>query len=104
MLLVKSFMEVTPFENQYKQLESSIDEIAERISKLGGKRLGQWMNSKKNTFKRVTSCLSNSSEMINELLNDHEAVVVQLRKDISTSEEDNAILEQQIFDSHATRT
>jgi hypothetical protein len=42
--------------------------------------------------------------MINELLNDHEAVVVQLRKDISTSEEDNAILEQQIFDSHATRT
>jgi hypothetical protein len=34
--------------------------------------------------------------MINELLNDHEAVVVQLRKDISTSEEDNAILEQQI--------
>jgi starvation-inducible DNA-binding protein len=30
--------------------------------------------------------------MINELLNDHEAVVVQLRKDISTSEEDNAIL------------
>jgi starvation-inducible DNA-binding protein len=30
--------------------------------------------------------------MINELLNDHEAVVVQLRKDISTSEEDNADL------------
>jgi DNA-binding ferritin-like protein len=27
--------------------------------------------------------------MINELLNDHEAVVVQLRKDISTSEEDS---------------
>jgi DNA-binding ferritin-like protein len=25
------------FENQYKQLEVSIDEIAERISKLGGK-------------------------------------------------------------------
>jgi starvation-inducible DNA-binding protein len=37
------------FENQYKQLESSIDEIAERISKLGGKRLGQWMNSQKKT-------------------------------------------------------
>jgi hypothetical protein len=36
--------------------------------------------------------------MINELLNDHEAVVVQLRKDISTSEEDNAILAD--FDSH----
>jgi starvation-inducible DNA-binding protein len=52
MLLVKSFMEVTQtFENQYKQLESSIDEIAERISKLGGKRLGQWMNSKKTRLK-----------------------------------------------------
>jgi starvation-inducible DNA-binding protein len=33
----ESFMEMHKlFENQYKQLEVSIDEIAERISKLGG--------------------------------------------------------------------
>jgi starvation-inducible DNA-binding protein len=28
------------FENQYKQLEESIDEIAERINKLGRKTIG----------------------------------------------------------------
>ena len=37
----QSFMEIHKlFENQYKQLEESIDEIAERINKLGGKTIG----------------------------------------------------------------
>ena len=37
----ESFMELHKlFENQYKQLEESIDEIAERIGKLGGKTIG----------------------------------------------------------------
>jgi starvation-inducible DNA-binding protein len=41
MLLEKVYGNHTNFENQYKQLEVSIDEIAERISKLGGKLLVQ---------------------------------------------------------------
>lgn len=37
----ESFMELHKlFENQYKQLEKSIDEIAERIGKLGSKTIG----------------------------------------------------------------
>jgi starvation-inducible DNA-binding protein len=40
MLQEKVLWKCTTFENQYKQLEVSIDEIAERISKLGGKTIG----------------------------------------------------------------
>jgi DNA-binding ferritin-like protein len=40
MLLEKVYGNAQTFENQYKQLRS-IDEIAERISKLGGKLLVQ---------------------------------------------------------------
>jgi len=37
----ESFMEIHKlFENQYKQLEEAIDEIAERISKLGSSVIG----------------------------------------------------------------
>jgi starvation-inducible DNA-binding protein len=42
----ESFMEIHKlFENQYKQLEESIDEIAERINKLGEKQLEPWLSS-----------------------------------------------------------
>ena len=42
----ESFMELHKlFENQYKQLEESIDEIAERIGKLGQKTIGTCRNS-----------------------------------------------------------
>jgi starvation-inducible DNA-binding protein len=90
----ESFMELHKlFENQYKQLESSIDEIAERISKLGGKTIGTMEEfTKKTRLKESPAVYPSSKEMIKELLDDHEAVVVQLRKDITTAEEDNADL------------
>lgn len=88
----ESFMELHKlFENQYKQLEASVDEIAERISKLGGKTIGTMTEFiEKTRLKESPAVYPDSKAMIKELLEDHEAVVVQLRKDITTAEEDNA--------------
>ncbi len=78
----ESFMELHKlFESQYKQLETAIDEVAERISKLGSKTIGTMME-----FTRLTSLKEHagkypsSKEMIKELLEDHEAIIIQLRK------------------------
>ena len=78
----ESFMELHKlFENQYKQLEESIDEVAERINKLGSKTIGTM-----NEFAKLTSLKEHpnkyptAKEMIRELLVDHETVIVNLRK------------------------
>ncbi len=80
----ESFMELHKlFENQYKQLEESIDEIAERIGKLGGKTIGTMQEfSKLASIKEAPGKYTSSKEMIKELLKDHETVIVQLRRDI----------------------
>lgn len=78
----ESFMELHKlFENQYRQLEASIDEVAERISKLGGKTIGTM-----NEFGKLTSIKEHpdkyptSKAMIKELLEDHETIIIELRK------------------------
>lgn len=78
----ESFMELHKlFENQYKQLEEAIDEVAERISKLGGKTIGTM-----HEFSKLTSITEHpgkypsSKDMLLELLNDHETCIIQLRK------------------------
>ena len=78
----ESFMELHKlFENQYKQLEESIDEVAERISKLGGKTIGTMQEfGKLSGIKEYPGKYPSSKEMIKELLGDHETVIVQLRK------------------------
>jgi starvation-inducible DNA-binding protein len=80
----ESFMELHKlFEYQYKQLEESIDEIAERIGKMGQKTIGTM-----NEFLKLTSIkehpekYSSSKDILKELLTDHETVIIQLRKDI----------------------
>jgi len=80
----ESFMELHKlFENQYTQLEISIDEVAERIGKLGGKTIGTMQEfSKLSALKEHPGKYSSSKDMIKELLKDHETVVIQLRKDI----------------------
>ena len=80
----ESFMELHKlFENQYKQLEESIDEIAERIGKLGHKTIGTMHEYLKlSSVKESPGKYSSSKDMIVELLKDHETVVIQLRKDI----------------------
>jgi starvation-inducible DNA-binding protein len=80
----ESFMELHKlFENQYKQLEESIDEVAERIGKLGGKTIGTMKEySELATIKESPGKYHSSKDMIKELLKDHETVIIQLRKDI----------------------
>jgi starvation-inducible DNA-binding protein len=78
----ESFMEHHKlFEAQYTQLEETIDQVAERISKLGSKTPGSMK-----AFIQL-SCLKESTEknllnkqMIKQLLDDHGALIVQLRK------------------------
>lgn len=87
----ESFMEIHKlFENQYKQLEESIDEVAERISKLGGKTIGTMSEfSKLTKLKEAPNKYPSQKEMLKELLDDHETVIVELRKDIDISEKEN---------------
>ena len=84
-----SFMELHKlFEKQYKILEEAIDEIAERINKLGAKTPGTMqefldMTSLKESPGRYPS----QKEMLRELLKDHEAVIKQLRRYIDDCDE-----------------
>lgn len=84
-----SFMELHKlFEEQYKKLEHSIDEIAERINKLGAKTPGTMQEFLQlATLKESPGKYPAQKEMIRELLKDHEAVVVQVRKYIDECDE-----------------
>jgi starvation-inducible DNA-binding protein len=87
----ESFMELHKlFQNQYQQLEESIDEIAERIGKLGEKTIGT-MNEflKLSSIKESPDTYSSSKDTLKELLKDHETIIIQLRKDVSDSAEKN---------------
>lgn len=87
----ESFMELHKlFENQYKQLEESIDEIAERIGKLGQKTIGT-MNEfiKLSAIKEKPGKYGSSTEDIKELLSDHETVIIELRKNIDDCADKN---------------
>ncbi len=87
----ESFMELHRlFEGQYKQLEEYIDEIAERVSKLGGKTIGTMKEfSDLTTLKESPNHYPSQKEMIKELLDDHEIVIIQLRKDIDLCAKEN---------------
>jgi starvation-inducible DNA-binding protein len=87
----ESFMELHKlFEAQYSQLEESIDEIAERIGKLGHKTIGTMQEfSKLSSIKESPGKYPSSKEMLVELLKDHESVIVMLRKDIEEAGEKN---------------
>jgi len=78
----ESFMELHKlFEHQYKKLEEAIDEVAERINKLGNDTIGTMREfSDLSTIKEHPGQYPSSKEMIHELLADHESVIVSLRK------------------------
>lgn len=87
----ESFMELHKlFQNHYQQLEESIDEIAERIGKLGHKTIGT-MNefSKLATIKEHPGKYESSKDMLKELLKDHETVIIELRGNIELCAEKN---------------
>jgi starvation-inducible DNA-binding protein len=80
----ESFMELHKlFEHQYKELEESIDETAERIGKLGQKIIGTMQEfTKLSGIKEKPGVYPSSKEMLVELLKDHETAIIALRKSI----------------------
>ena len=84
-----SFMELHKlFEKQYKILEEAIDEIAERINKLGAKTPGTMAEFLDMTsLKESPGKYPSQKQMLGELLKDHEAVIKQLRKYIDDCDE-----------------
>jgi|ERR1043165_274718 starvation-inducible DNA-binding protein len=80
----ESFMELHKlFEDQYTKLETAIDEVAERINKLGTNTIGTMQEFSKLThIKEFPGKYPSSHQMLLELLHDHESCVVQLRKAI----------------------
>lgn len=87
----ESFMELHKlFENHYKQLEASIDEVAERIGKLGHKAIGTMEEfAKLSTVKEHPGEYPSSKEMIKELLTDHETITIMLRKFVDDCSEEH---------------
>jgi starvation-inducible DNA-binding protein len=87
----ESFMELHKlFEAQYTELEEIIDQVAERINKLGGKTIGTMKEFLHHTrLKESPDKYPSQKEMMKDLLSDHETVIVHLRKDIEECTEKN---------------
>jgi starvation-inducible DNA-binding protein len=87
----ESFMELHKlFQSQYTELEETIDSVAERISKLGGKAIGTMQEySQLTRLKEAPDTYPSQKEMMKELLKDHETVIIELRKDIEEFSEKN---------------
>ena len=85
----QSFMELHKlFESQYNKLEEAIDEIAERINKLGAPTIGTMEECLKLTsLKEAPGKYPAQLNMIKELLSDHETVIRALRKNIDDCDE-----------------
>ncbi len=84
----ESFMELHKlFQAQYTELEETIDEIAERIGKLGSKTIGTMKEfSEQTRLEESPNVYPSQKEMLKELLGDHESIIIELRKDIDACE------------------
>ena len=84
-----SFMELHKlFEKHYEELDEAMDEIAERISKLGfivPATLAEFL--KLSSIKETPGKNPDQIGMIKELLKDHETVIISLRKAIDDCED-----------------
>ncbi len=87
----ESFMEMHKlFEAQYAELEQVIDEVAERINKLGSKTIGTMDEfSKLTRLKESPNKYPAQKQMKTELLEDHETLIAELRKDIDLCSDEN---------------
>lgn len=85
----ESFMELHKlFQSQYTEIEETIDLVAERINKLGGKTIGTMKEfSDLTRLKESPGKYPSQKEMMKELLGDHESVIIELRKNIETCSE-----------------
>ena len=86
----ESFMEYHKlFEAQYNLLEEAIDEIAERVNKLGSPAMGTMQEFlEKGSLKENPGKYPSSKEMLKELLNDHEIVIKSLRNHINECDDE----------------
>lgn len=72
------------FEEQYDQLDETMDEVAERM-----RMLGHYAPATLKAYQELTSLSeasrskNNSAGFIKELLNDHESIIERLRENIS---------------------
>jgi starvation-inducible DNA-binding protein len=87
----ESFMELHKlFQAQYTELEETIDEVAERINKLGGKTIGTMKEFVALTrLKESPDKYPEQKDMMKELLHDHDSVIGLLRKDIDACAKKN---------------
>ncbi|WP_243860358.1 Dps family protein [Flavobacterium poyangense] len=86
-----SFMELHKLlEEQYRILETNIDEVAERISQLGEKTIGTMHEFIENsTLKESPKQYTSQKQMLQELLENHEQLATEFRAFIPTFENDN---------------
>ncbi len=76
------------FDEQYEQIDVFIDEIAERIRSLGIKTIGSMADFLNNArLKEDTSVSRDATTMLNNLLNDHEELIRNLRNDLEVCQE-----------------
>ena len=76
------------FEEQYEALEKAIDEVAERISTLGGMAIGTTIEfAELSQLKESPGTCPAPLEMAKEILQDHESIVKSLRTSIDDCEE-----------------
>jgi starvation-inducible DNA-binding protein len=87
----ESFMELHKlFQAQYTELEETIDLVAERINKLGGKTIGTMKEFLHRTrLKESPDKYPSQKEMMKDLLSDHQELIVHLRKDVNECTEQN---------------
>ena len=85
----ESFMELHKlFKHQYEEIEEIIDEVAERIGKLGSVTIGTMTQ-----FVEMTRLKESPDEypvrmkMIEELLKDHETVIKAIRENVEKCDE-----------------
>lgn len=76
------------FEEQYDQIAEAMDEVAERARQLGGIAVGTLAEfSKLASLKEQPGVNPSAEQMIRDLLDDHEAIIRQLRADVDLTAE-----------------
>ncbi len=85
-----SFMELhLLFEDQYKELEEVIDEVAERINKLGSHTIGTMKEFNQHaTLKETPGEYPSQKQMITELLENNEQIIKEIRKHIDNEKKE----------------
>ena len=81
-----SFMELHKlFEGQYEELDTVVDDIAERSRAIGRNAVGSLKQYLAITRLTEDDKATNSKQMLTNLLNDHETIIRILRSDIITA-------------------